>query len=202
MRIGVLGGSFDPIHFGHLWIGEAALESLELDQVRWMPAAQSPLKPQGPIASEEARLQMLRLAVAGSDQHVVDDKEIRRGAVSYTIDTMTELRTEFPQAEFWLIIGSDSLQSFRQWREPERLLQMAQLAVVQRGGEPEIDFSALAGLAEPSRIDLFRQSVIKMPVIEISSTEMRARVREGRSIRFRVPRPVEAMIQAQGLYRV
>ena len=105
MRIGVLGGSFDPPHIGHLWIAEAARESLALDEVRWIPAAISPLKPDGPTATDEQRLQMVRLAVSGCEGYVVDDRELRRGSVSYTTDTLRELAEEYPEAEVFFIMG-------------------------------------------------------------------------------------------------
>lgn len=202
MRIGIFGGSFDPVHFGHLWIAEFALESLDLDEIRWIPAAQSPLKPVGAVASEENRLQMVRLAVSGCEKYIVDDCEIRRGDVSYTVDTIDELKTQFPKAEFFIIIGSDSLATIRKWHEPDRLLKLAIPAVVQRGGGDEIDFSVLDGLVDHERIELLRQHVIPMPLIEISSSEIRQRIAAGRSIRFRVPRAVEAMIASQGIYQV
>jgi len=201
MRIGIFGGSFDPIHLGHLWVAEAALESCGLSEIRWMPAATSPLKPAGTVASDEDRLQMVRLAVSGCAGHVVDDREIKRGAVSYTVDTAAEIVQEFPAAEIVMVIGSDSLASLPQWHQPQRLLQLVIPAVVQRGGSPPIDFSALAGIVPPDRIELFRSQVIKMPQIELSSRELRQRVAAGNSIRFRVPRAVEALIEARSLYR-
>jgi nicotinate-nucleotide adenylyltransferase len=201
MRIGIFGGSFDPVHIGHLWIAEAALESLALTEIRWVPAAVSPLKRRGPVASDEHRLQMLQLAVSGCQNYIVDDREIRRGDVSYTVDTMDELRAEFPQAELLMVIGSDSLATISQWHDARRLLQHALPAVVQRGGEEEPDFSVLEGVVDQDRIDEIRQHVIPMPSIEISSREMRSRVAHDRSIRFRTTRAVEAFIQAEGIYR-
>lgn len=201
MRIGIFGGSFDPVHYGHLWIAEAALESLSLDEVRWIPAATSPLKPTGPTASEEDRLEMVRLAISGCQKFVVDDREIRRGEISYTVDTLAELKSEYPEAELFLIIGSDSLATIRQWQQPKRLLQLAVPAVVQRGGGAAIDFSVLSGLVDEQRMVEIREHVVPMPLIELSSRELRSRVQEGKSIRFRVPRPVESMIAAKGIYR-
>jgi nicotinate-nucleotide adenylyltransferase len=200
MRIGIFGGSFDPVHVGHLWIAETALERLELDELRWIPVATSPLKQHGPVAGDEDRLQMVRLAVSGCEQHVVDDREIVRGELSYTVDTLAQIVDENPTAELFLIVGSDSLVSFRHWRQPEKILGLATLAVVQRGGEPAIDFSVLDGLTSREGIKEIQSSVLKMPVIELSSTELRNRVAVGRSIRFRVPRAVEALIDAQNLY--
>ena len=201
MRIGVFGGSFDPIHLGHLWIAEAAKETLALTEFRWIPAAHSPLKAGGPTASGSQRMTMLQLALAGLEDTVVDDRELRRGDVSYTVDTLTDLRREFPQAELVLIIGSDSLATMQQWHQPAKLLEMATLAVVRRGGEPEPDFSVLQGMVDPERIDWFQRCVIPMPLIEISSSELRERIAQGRSIRFRTPRAVEAFIRAEELYR-
>ncbi len=201
MRIGVFGGSFDPVHIGHWWIAEAALEALSLDQIRWIPAATSPLKPEGPIASAEDRLEMLRLATSGSDQHLIDDREIRRGRLSYTVDTIDDLRSEYPGAEIMLVVGSDSLATIGQWHRPEKLLRDAILAVVRRAGDPELDFSVLDGLVGQERIELIRRSEIITPMIELSSSDLRQRLAQKRSIRYRTPRAVEAMIQAKGLYR-
>ncbi len=201
MRMGVFGGSFDPIHIGHLWIAEAAKEGLGLSEIRWVPAAHSPLKPTHPSASADDRLAMLQLALADCEGHVIDDREIRRGEISYTVDTLTQLRSDFSEVELWLIIGSDSLHSIRQWREPERLLQLARPAVVQRGGDAEIDFSVLKGLVSSDRLEQIRNDVVHMPVIELSSSELRARIACGRSIRFRTPRSVEALIRDRGLYQ-
>jgi nicotinate-nucleotide adenylyltransferase len=188
MRIGVFGGSFDPVHLGHLWIAEAAMEALSLTELRWVPAAQSPLKSVGPVASGSQRTTMLRLALAGLEGHFIDDRELRRGDVSYTVDTISQLNEEIPEAEWLLIMGSDSLATIQQWHRPESLLQMATPAVVRRGGEPEPDFSILEGIVPASRIELFRNSVVPMPLIEISSSELRHRVARRLSIRFRTAR--------------
>ncbi len=201
MRIGIFGGSFDPVHVGHLWIAEAAIESLSLDHIRWIPASVSPLKPDGPKAPNDARLQMLRLAVSGCENHIIDDRELRRGDVSFSVDTVAEMQVEFPRAELFLVIGSDSLATIRQWHQPQRLLELALPAVVQRGGEPEIDLGVLEGLVDQPRLAEIRRHVISMSLIEISSRDMRARIAKGRPIRFRVPRAVEAFLEAEGLYR-
>ncbi|MGI9471834.1 MAG: nicotinate (nicotinamide) nucleotide adenylyltransferase [Rubripirellula sp.] len=200
MRIGVLGGSFDPPHIGHLWIAEAALESLELDEIRWIPAAISPLKPNGPTATAEQRLQMLRLAVSGCPDYEVDDRELQRGRVSYTTDTLDELKAELPQSELFLIMGSDSLATIRQWHEPAKLLRLATLAVVQRGGDETSDLGVLDGLAEHDALKAIEDARIPMPLIELSSREIRKRVEQNRSIRFRTTRSVEAYIQAERIY--
>ncbi|MGB7328179.1 MAG: nicotinate (nicotinamide) nucleotide adenylyltransferase [Rubripirellula sp.] len=206
-RIGIFGGSFDPVHLGHLWIAEAAKESLSLDEVRWIPAATSPLKPNGPVASNEQRVEMVRLAISGNPHFVVDDREIRRGDVSYTVDTVAEIQAENPSDQFFLIIGSDSLASFDRWHEPARLLELVDLAVVQRGGDPPINFDVLKPFATPNEesgsnlITKSHDHVIVMPVIEISSSGLRDRIADRKSIRYRVPAAVESMITANQLYR-
>ncbi|MFG0261227.1 MAG: nicotinate-nicotinamide nucleotide adenylyltransferase, partial [Novipirellula sp. JB048] len=142
-----------------------------------------------------------KLALAEDPVHVLDEREIERAEISYTVDTVSQLMTEMPTAEFFLIIGSDSLATMPQWREPQRLLESIMLAVVQRGGEAEIDFSVLQGLVDPERIEAIASHVIKMPVIELSSSELRDRVGSGRSIRYRTPPSVQSWIAARGLYR-
>lgn len=201
MRIGIFGGSFDPVHLGHLWIAEAAMQDLSLDQLRWIPVATSPLKRKGPVAENHQRLEMLRLAISGRDGFVLDDCEIRRDGVSFTVDTVGHLQASFPGNEWYLIIGSDSLATMNEWHQPSKLLEQVTLAVVQRGGDPDVDFSVLDELTSPERIALFRSSVIQMSVIEISSSEIREAVGQGRAVRYKVPRAVEAYIENEQLYR-
>ncbi|QEG43016.1 nicotinate (nicotinamide) nucleotide adenylyltransferase [Roseimaritima ulvae] len=201
MRIGLFGGSFDPVHYGHLWIVMAAWEQLQLDELRMLPAAQSPLKPGGVHAAAEQRLEMLRLATGGTDPLIVDDRELRRGGVSYTVETLRSLSAQQDGDEWLLIIGSDSLASFPRWHEPQQILQRATLAVVQRGGDPPIDYTVLQPLCDAAKLRRCQAAEIQMPQIELSSSELRQRVAGGRSIRFRTPRAVEAYIEAQALYR-
>ncbi len=201
MRIGVFGGSFDPVHLGHLWIAECAAETLCLDRVLWIPAATSPLKPTGPIAPAESRLQMLRLALSGSPLHVIDDREIHRGGTSYTAQTLASLHRESPEDELFLLIGSDSLATLPLWYQPQRVLQLAKLAVIQRGGEPAIDWSILSKIGDGIARSETEQLVVPVPVIEVASSELRQRIRERRSIRYRTPRAVESLIEAECLYR-
>ena len=201
MRVGIFGGSFDPIHVGHLWIGEAATEQLELDRLLWIPTATQPLKPGGAVATDSQRLEMLRLAIGGREGHTVDDREIRREGTSYSVDTVGELCAEFPNCEWFFIVGSDSLSSMPRWRQPEQLLSQVMLAVVQRGGEAEIDFGVLEDLCDAQRVDQFREHVLAMPVIEVSSSEIRERMGQGRSVRYRVPHPVESFIRTNRLYQ-
>ncbi|MEL6105638.1 MAG: nicotinate (nicotinamide) nucleotide adenylyltransferase [Planctomycetota bacterium] len=200
MRVGIFGGSFDPVHIGHLWIGEAATEELRLDRLLWVPTATQPLKPGGAVATDTQRLEMLRLAISGRDGHLVDDRELRRDGVSYSVETVAELRAESPGCEWFFILGSDSLASMPRWKQPETLLDEVTLSVVQRGGEPAIDFSILAGLCAVERLEHFRRHVLRMPTIEISSSEIRTRVGQGRAVRYRVPHAVESYLRTSGLY--
>lgn len=199
-RIGIFGGSFDPVHIGHLWIAEAAREQCRMDEVRWIPAAVSPLKQGGPIASDADRLAMVRLAISGNDKFTVDQRELRRGETSYTVDTLTELATEFSGDELFLIIGSDSLMSLDRWHQPSRILDLITPVVIQRGGDKPLDFSILDPLTDQAKIDVAKKHIVKMPLIELSSSDVRARVARRDSVRYRIPAAVEAFISNSGLY--
>jgi nicotinate-nucleotide adenylyltransferase len=199
-KIGLFGGSFDPVHLGHLWIAQAAWETLGLDVVRWLPAAKNPLKPNAPIASDEQRIAMLRLSIAGDQRFEIDDREIRRGKVSYTVDTLGELAQEQPDASFTLIIGGDSLADFARWHRPEEILKLAQVAAVARGGLGELDYRVFDPFIDQAGRKKIESNEIRMPVIEISSREIRDRAERGRPIRYFVPAAVEAFIDAEKIY--
>lgn len=199
-RIGVLGGSFDPVHFGHLWIAMHAIEQLELEELRLVPAAQSPLKPAGPVAADTARAEMLRLAIGGTERLRVDTTEIDRGGVSYTVDTLEAFDSASPASHWFFLMGSDSLATIAQWHRPERLLELATIAVVRRGGDPPPDYGLLDAYAPDEVVDRCRASEVVMPQIEVSSSDLRRRIAGGRPIRFLTPRAVEAYIAAQSLY--
>lgn len=199
-QIGLFGGTFDPVHFGHLLLAESAREQLQLDQVVWIPAAVSPFKRGRQAASSEQRLKMLDLAVNDHPHFRVSTIEIDRGGISYTIDTLRILAEQSPSSRWFLLMGADSLQGFPQWREPGEILQLATLAVVRRPGSPEIDWDVLADVAPPAAIKACAAAVVDMPLIDLSSTEIRQRVAEGRSIRYRTPRSVERFIAEHRLY--
>lgn len=206
-RVAIYGGSFDPVHLGHLWVAQHALERLELDRVLFIPAATSPLKLHGPVAGDLDRERMLRLALAeAADGHhrptmVVDDRELRRGGVSYTLDTVRQLRGELPAAELFLLVGSDAFASIRQWHRPTELLGLITPCVFRRGGDDEIDWRVLDGLVSPARIEEIRRAELRLPLIEISSGDIRSRVAQGREIRFLVPSAVRAYIGSRSLYQ-
>jgi nicotinate-nucleotide adenylyltransferase len=199
MRIGVFGGTFDPIHWGHLVLAEQCREQCRLDRVLFIPAAVPPHKPPKALTPGRHRLEMIRLAIAGHLCFEASPVELDRGGVSYTVETLEQLRAAHPEAELFLILGADSLQDFPFWREPDRILELASLACAQR---PDAEVQ----LRGPSRplLERIHQRLhwVQMPLIGISASEIRARVQAGRSIRYLVPRAVECYIQDHGLYRL
>lgn len=201
MRLGIYGGSFDPVHYGHLLLAECCRETLGLNEVWFVPAASPPHKQDRTLASGKARLEMLELALAGHEQLRASPIELARGGVSYTVDTLQAVRQMRPEAVLYLLMGADSLRDLPTWREPARICELALPAVVRRGGAPEPDFAVLAPLVTRERLAEIRAAQVQMPLIELSSTEMRDRIAAGRSIRFRTPRAVEVYIQTHALYR-
>lgn len=201
LRIGIFGGSFDPIHYGHLILADTCREHLALDRVLLVPAATSPLKLHGPRASNEARAEMIRLAIGGTETLAIETLEIERGGVSYTLDTVAALQQRWAGDELVLLLGADTVASLDLWYEPARLLRTIPLGVVLRGDEPPPDFERAAQLLDTADRGGFQPQLVPMPRINLSSTELRQRVAEGRSIRFRTPRAVESYIAENGLYR-
>ena len=201
MRLGIFGGSFDPIHQGHLILAENCREQAGLDRILFIPAAQSPLKQNGPHASDSERLEMLRLAIAGHEAFAIEELEIARGGTSYTADTLEHLARQYPQDELFLLLGADAAADLPRWHEPARILELALPLFVQRPGSPPLDLAALASLISPERLERVRQTRIAMPQIEISSSDIRRRIAAGHSIRYLTPRAVEKFIETAGLYR-
>jgi nicotinate-nucleotide adenylyltransferase len=192
VRIGVFGGTFDPPHIGHLLLASDAREALRLDILIFVPAATQPFKIHAPaIASPQDRLEMVRLAVADDANYTVDDTEIGRKGLSFTVDTLEHLAAKYPGAELFLLLGEDTLAGFDQWRNPERIRELATLAVMGRSdpdGSPAAEIVAGVKAVSARRIDG-------------SSTEIRERLRAGKSIKGFVPESVEQFIEARGLYR-
>ena len=201
MRLGIFGGTFDPIHYGHLLLAETCREQGRLDEVWFVPAAVSPLKQAHPPSDAKQRVEMLQLAIGGYEPFRLSTMEIERGGVSYTVDTLTCFRQQFPQAELFFLMGADSLQDLPLWREPARICELALPLVVRRHGSPEPNYQPLASILSPTRLVLVQANVVRMPVIELSSTEIRRRVAESHSIRYQTPRAVEVYISMHGLYR-
>jgi len=201
MRLGLYGGSFDPVHYGHLLLAECCRETLRLDEVWLIAAAVPPHKQTRTLAPAKHRLEMLELALAGHEQLRASRLEIDRGGVSYTVETLAAVREQHPAATVYLLMGADSLRDLPTWREPGRICDLAFPAVVRRGGAPEPDFSVLAPLISAERLAMVRGAQVQMPLIELSSTDLRERAAAGKSLRYRTPRAVEKYIETQGLYR-
>jgi nicotinate-nucleotide adenylyltransferase len=190
--IGLFGGTFDPIHFGHLILAERAREEMALDAVLFVPANIPPHKRVGRrIAPPDCRIEMLRLATASNRSFCIEDHEIDREGISYTYDTLVYLRGLYPKAEFTLLIGADNARDFRTWYRPEEIVTMAKHGVWGRPGS-ELPAELMPGVPL-RRIDA--------PLIEISSTDIRERVAAGRSVRYLTPESVVEYIAQQGLYR-
>jgi len=198
MRVGILGGSFDPVHLGHLILAETCKERCGLDDVRFVPAALPPHKTDRELAPAKARAEMLEFALAGVPYFTVDRMEIHREGTSFTVDTLQELTAAHPDWELFLLIGADSLHDLPTWREPQRILELARVVAVNRGSAPLPDLESLEDKLGAAALD--RIQTVTMPGIELAATDIRHRVRSGHSIRFLVPRAVEAYIAEHKLY--
>jgi nicotinate-nucleotide adenylyltransferase len=201
MRLGIFGGTFDPVHDGHLLLAETCREACRLDEVWFVPAALPPHKQERRLSPAKDRIEMLRLAVAGFEAYLVSTIEIERGGVSYTVSTLEAVQALRPEATLFFPMGADSLADLPTWREPRRICELSIPVIVRRAGSPEPDLAALAALVTPERLEEIRAWQVQMPVIELSSTDIRRRVAAGHSIRFRTPRAVEKYIETHGLYR-
>ena len=194
MRIGIFGGTFDPPHNGHLALARACMAELALDEVLFVPAAQNPLKTTGPKASAHDRLTMLGLLVAAVDNMGVLDIELQKGGRSYTVDTMDDLQMVQP-ADYWFLLGADALKGLGSWKNPTKLLRLCRLGVVLRPSQADADVITRFGEPYRDRVDL-----IRMPPVDISSTEIRNRLSQGKTIAPYVPQAILAYIEEKGLY--
>lgn len=199
-RIGIIGGSFDPIHIGHLIIAQDAAERLELSEVVFIPAAIPPHKQHLQQASAEARLNMLHLAVESDIRFSVSDLEIQRGGVSYSIDTVCELRETDPDADYVMIVGSDTLVDMHTWYNIEELLSLCEVATFLRPGEDSVEVISNKVDVLTEHKEMLLRNIVEAHRIEISSTEIRMRVAEGLGIRYLVPPEVEMYIFEHSLY--
>lgn len=205
MRIGVFGGSFDPVHFGHLIAAECAREQARLDRVVFVPAAAPPHKPGRILAEGRHRLEMLALAIGGHDAFSVSSLELDRGGTSYTVDTLTTLATAHPGDALVLLLGPDALAGLPTWREPRRIATLAEIVPVERDALDDLSAAvadgALADLLGPEAVAALLARRVRMPAIGIRATALRAAIAAGQSIRYRTPRAVERYIATHGLYR-
>lgn len=198
-RIGILGGTFDPPHVGHLWLATLAADAIGLDRVLFMPAAQPPHKDHGELTSAADRLLMTRLAINGNETFELTLIEMERDGPSYTIDSVVELRRLYGDgAELFLIMAADSLAQIDTWRQPDELLERIEFVVGPRPGSAAPDRAHLESRfgSNAARIHL-----LDGPSLDVSSTRIRGRVAAGHTIRYLVPRGVEELIVDRGLYR-
>jgi nicotinate-nucleotide adenylyltransferase len=207
--IGVLGGTFDPIHDGHLRPALEVLEALGMAEIRFVPCRQPPHRSQ-PVADAAQRLAMLKMAVTGQPGFVVDDRELRRSGPSYMVDTLTSMRAELETVPLYLLLGADAFQGLPEWHRWQDLLALAHLVVVHRPGI-DLEFAEpLRSLVSQHRATNITDSSQRLaggiqfqPVtqLDIAATRIRALLREGRSVRYLLPEPVRIYIREQGLYR-
>ena len=192
MKIGLLGGSFDPVHFGHLLAAQDVYEQYQLDRIVLVPAAQAPLKPQEVQSSPQDRLAMLHAAIEWDKRFEISDVELRRGGVSYTVDSVRHFRALYPRDELFWIIGGDQLPKMNQWKDIRVLAGMVEFIFLERPGHPAKETPDIPGL---------RLRRCDGHLIEISSSELRERVRQGFSLHYFCPQKVIAHIEAHKLYR-
>ena len=197
-KIGLLGGTFDPIHMGHLLIAEDAREGLGLDTVVFIPAGRPWLKADQSVTDSGHRLAMVELAVSANPHFRVSDIEVRRPGPTYTVDTLEQLRKEYSSnTEIFLILGMDSLNELARWRSPERLFDFCAVVGISRPGQDDIDKDKLEAIVAGASDKVV---LVAGPSIGISGTEIRNRVAHGKSIKYRVPEAVESYILEHGLY--
>ena len=191
-RIGFLGGTFDPIHLGHLILAQELLERFQLERVLFIPTATPPHKNDISVSPANHRFEMTRMAVEDNLLFEISDIELKREGKSYTIDTVRELKKTYADSDLYLLAGSDVLSEFDTWKDPERIFEQVKVALGIRPGYDKIDLNN----------KFFSKSIIsEINGLHVSSTQIRHRVKEGRSIKYLVPLKVEEYIKARGLYR-
>ena len=188
-RIGLFGGSFDPVHLGHLLVAQAAREELELARLFFIPAARSPFKPEREPAPAGDRLRLLRLALAGKSWCDIDEQEIERGGISFTVDTVRACARKFPGAKLFYLIGADHVPTLPQWREAQDLAALAEFVAIPRPGQAEVSFPAP-----------FRGRMLAGFPLGVSSSAIRARIRAGQTVDSLVPAAVAEAIRNSRLY--
>lgn len=196
-RLGILGGSFNPVHLAHLMLAQEAWYRLQLNRVIFVPLAQNPLKPEPPTGTrDDERLAMLKLALEHDSRFDVDAQELRRGGLSYTIHTLQRIAARHSQAELYLLLGADSALSLPQWKDVRQYRDLCTIVVCNRPGEADLSAGLPRQLAE---LEL-RYEYMPLPQIEISASEIRKRVRMGKPVRYLVRDAVAEYIHLQSLY--
>jgi nicotinate-nucleotide adenylyltransferase len=191
MNIGIFGGTFNPPHTGHMIVAEHVRQELGMERILFVPTAVPPHKQELDIAEAQHRLAMVRCAIQGNSNFEVSETEIERGGVSFTVDTLMEFKRRSPHDAFFLLLGTDNVLEFHTWKDPEKIIELATIVALTRPG-----------------FDIERESVTKkkmivceVPEIEIASSTIRNRIKEGRSVRYLVPSAVETYIKEHQLYR-
>ncbi len=188
--IALFGGTFDPPHIGHLTVAQDAFDALPVHRVVWIPCGHPPHKRPWRLSAPEVRLEMTRAAVAGDERFRVSDREVRRKGRSYTVDTLRELLSADPATRLFLLIGPDQAAAFRSWREPEEIARLARVVVMVPGG------GSFGRITTPG----VEHEQLPVTRIDVSSSEIRTRLGEGRRLRYLVPDPVRAIVKREGLY--
>ena len=194
-RLGVMGGTFDPIHHGHLVTAEEALVQLELERVVFVPTGQPWMKDDRHVSPAEDRYLMTVIATASNPRFAVSRLEVDREGPTYTVDTLKALADEYPDSELFFVTGADAMLEILQWKDPEEVLSLAHFIAATRPGYDLGHFEAETAARRP------RVTVMHVPALAISSTDIRRRVREGRPIRYLVPEGVKSYVEKAGLYR-
>lgn len=197
MRLGIFGGSFDPVHNGHLALAGACHDQEGLDEVWFTPTAVQPLKQRGPHATDAQRLEMLQLGIQPELSWRVCKLEIERGGVSYTLDTLRQISEEIPEGVLFFMLGADAVQDVPHWHKPREIFSLATPLIVNRAGQPEPDLTALQTICAPNK----QPKRIKMPAIDVSSSEIRRRAAAGEPLDGLVPPAVANYITSHLLYR-
>ncbi len=200
MRLGIFGGSFDPVHLGHLLLAKCCAEQAAMDEVWFVPTARQPLKPAGPQASNPDRLAMLQYACEHQKNYTISTIELDRGGLSYSVDTLEAIQADQPDAELFFLMGADSLTDLPKWHRPADLCHLATPLVVHRAETPEPDFDSLGSLLSADRLDQIRQQQIEMPPTPISSSQIRSLIASGGDWQDLVPAGVADYIEKHQLY--
>ncbi len=196
-RVGIMGGTFDPIHNGHLAIARSVADQLSLDEVMFIPTGRPNFKRDRKVTSGEDRANMVELAIAGVSDFVLSRCEVERPGITYTADTMRELTTEYPQTHFYFIMGADSAATLVKWKYADQLVNLMSVVATQR---PGYDFSHVREIHEASSLK-FDMKYVEVPQVDISSTELRAMIAEGRPTDRWICKPVREYIAQHGLYQ-